>query len=105
MLSKERHQTSTGPFIANIARERPVLNRDKSNTGSEQSALVCVPKQWSEARRKSALEEFRVDAGITSEVPIDVLERDTVTGLEVIFLGCMADVMKHIAKHGKRLGD
>ena len=47
---------------------------------------------------------FRADAGITSEVPIEVQVSDAVTSLEVVFIGCMADIMKHVAKHGKRIG-
>ena len=77
----------------------------ESNAGSEQSALVRVPKNWSVARRKLAFEKFRADAGLTSEVSIDIQESDTVQDLEVLFIGCWAETLEHIAKHGKRIGE
>jgi hypothetical protein len=77
----------------------------EGNAGSRQSALVRVPKQWSEARRKSAIDRFRASEGIHARVPIDVQECDVAQYLEVLFIGCWADTLKHIAKHGKRIGE
>ena len=58
----------------------------ESKAGSEQSALVRIPKHWSVARRKLAFEKFRADAGLTSEVQIDVQETDTVQDPKVAHL-------------------
>jgi hypothetical protein len=47
----------------------------EGNAGSRQSALVHVPKQWSEARRKSAIDRFQANEGIHASVLIDVQEQ------------------------------
>jgi lysylphosphatidylglycerol synthetase-like protein (DUF2156 family) len=55
-------------------------------------------------RRQTAPTEFRVTAAIHAEAPIDFKECASAAGLEVLFVGCISQVMDHVAKHGKRVG-
>ena len=77
----------------------------ESKTGTGQSALVQVPKDWTAEQRQSALDAFRADAGLHSGVQIDVMECSTAADLEVLFVGCWAELLDHVRKHGDRIGD
>lgn len=69
------------------------------------SAIVRLPKEWGQAQRTEALAEFRAREGLPQSIPVEVRECSIAAGLEVLFAGCMAEVMDHVAKHGKRIGE
>ncbi|UWR37667.1 hypothetical protein [Sulfitobacter sp. W074] len=69
------------------------------------SAIVRLPKEWGEVQRAEALADFRASEGLSPATEVEVKECDKAAGLEVLFAGCMADVLDHVAKHGKRIGE
>lgn len=68
------------------------------------SAIVRLPREWGEAQRAEAITKFLAGWGLHKETPTEVRECETVTELEVLFAGCMAETLEYVAKHGKRLG-
>jgi hypothetical protein len=77
----------------------------EGKTASGVSGLVQVPKEWSEARRQSEVAALRVREDISAEVPIELLESDSSTELNVVFIGCWKEHLDYISKHGSRVGN
>lgn len=69
------------------------------------SAIVRLPSEWGEAQRAEAIAKFLAGQGLHKETPTEVKECDTVSELEVLFTGCLVEILDHVAKHGKRLGE
>ncbi len=81
------------------------LSALEGKNSTEQSAIVRVPQNWSAARRQDAIAGFRTAAALPDGAGVDVRECNTPTELEVVFVGCWQEIMDHVAKHGKRIGD
>ena len=64
-----------------------------------------MPKDWSPEQRHQAVEVFRIEHGLPIDAQIDITECSTATELEPLFAGDWSELMAHVRKHGKRIGD
>ena len=71
------------------------------------SVIGIAPAQWTARQREAAVEYLARRQGVVGSVTITAIGQGwpEITVAEIVHVGSFHEILDHVAKHGRRIGD
>ncbi|SLN23268.1 hypothetical protein ROJ8625_00931 [Roseivivax jejudonensis] len=71
------------------------------------TVVGVAPDQWPEGQRKAAVERLARARGITGDIDVLAIGQrwPAITEATILHVGDFGEVLDHVAKHGRRIGE